>query len=260
MHQTETAKKRKAPRAESKDNVEPSQTPKKTQKLSDSSKKASDPTPSYKIIIAGAPASGKGTQCELIKENYDVVHISTGDLLRAAKKEGTELGKQAASFMDAGKLVPDKLVVDLVKERLAQDDCKESGGFLLDGFPRTQAQAHALRDSGVVPNVLLFLEVPEEILVERVVGRRSDPVTGKIYHLKFNPPPEDPEVQARLVHRSDDTAEKAKTRIAAFNDNLAAIKGEYEDIWCRMDGNRSKTDVFADVKKFLEEKVPSSAL
>jgi adenylate kinase len=176
------------------------------------------------IIIAGAPASGKGTQCELIVEKFGVVHISTGDVLRAEVQAGSELGMKAKECMDNGALVPDDLIIDIVKSRLAQEDCQEKG-WLLDGFPRTGAQAEALKQAGISASHFVLLNVPDDILVERCVGRRSDPETGKIYHLKFTPPPDDPEVQARLVHRSDDTAEAMGKRIKMYKENVEAVIG-----------------------------------
>ena len=148
-----------------------------------------------KLIIAGAPASGKGTQCENIKEEFGVVHLSTGDMLRAAAAAGTEVGVKAKEFMDAGKLVTDEIIIGVVKERLAMDDCT-SDGWLLDGFPRTRAQADALAEAGIECDAFIFLDVPDSSLIERVVGRRTDPETGKIYHVKFSPP-ENEEVSER---------------------------------------------------------------
>merc|ERR1712071_662413 len=175
-----------------------------------------------KIIISGAPASGKGTQCEMIKENFGVVHLSTGDMLRAAVAEQSPVGILAKEYMDSGKLVPDDVIIGVVKDRMEQADCKKQG-WLLDGFPRTQAQADALLASGVSADCFLFLNVPDEVLVERVVGRRTDPETGKIYHMTFSPP-EDEEVLARLEQRSDDTEEKVVVRLEQFHDNVAAVK------------------------------------
>jgi len=212
-----------------------------------------------KLIIAGAPASGKGTQCEIIKDKYGVVHLSTGDMLRAAVAAGTEVGKSAKEFMDAGKLVPDSVIIGVVKDRLAESDCTDKG-WLLDGFPRTPAQAEALAEQGVTADCFLFLNVPDEILVERVVGRRTDPETGKIYHMTFSPPPaDDEELLGRLVHRSDDTEEKVKVRLEQFHANVEAVKGSYTDISVDIDGT-SKPDV---VSKAIDEaiayKVPSAA-
>eukprot|EP01023_Acetabularia_acetabulum_P023720 TRINITY_DN230_c0_g1_i3.p1 TRINITY_DN230_c0_g1~~TRINITY_DN230_c0_g1_i3.p1 ORF type:complete len:214 (+),score=51.28 TRINITY_DN230_c0_g1_i3:164-805(+) len=127
------------------------------------------------VIISGAPGSGKGTQCEKIKEKYGLIHISVGDLLRAEVNGGSEIGKRAKSYMDAGQLVPDEVVVDMVAERLSQKDVQEHG-FLLDGFPRTAVQAEALKTKGIIPDVFLLVQVPDEALVERIVGRRMDPV------------------------------------------------------------------------------------
>ncbi|KAK3265850.1 hypothetical protein CYMTET_25496, partial [Cymbomonas tetramitiformis] len=140
-----------------------------------------------KVIIAGAPASGKGTQCEKIVEKYNLVHISAGDLLRAAVAEGTDAGKTAKEFMDNGQLVPNEVVVTMVKDRLAQDDAQTTG-FLLDGYPRSGDQAEALKEAGIDVELFILLNVPDELLVERVVGRRSDPETGKIYHMTYFPP------------------------------------------------------------------------
>jgi adenylate kinase len=180
----------------------------------------------HKIIIAGAPASGKGTQCEFIREEFGVVHLSTGDMLRAAVKAGTPVGLEAKGYMDSGKLVPDSTIINVIVERLKESDCVEKG-WLLDGFPRTGAQAEALAAAGAVPNVVLFLNVADELLVERVVGRRTDPETGIIYHLKYKPPPADVPVE-RLQHRSDDTEEKVKVRLEQFHSNLKAILDSYQ--------------------------------
>ncbi|GMH79834.1 hypothetical protein TL16_g08291 [Triparma laevis f. inornata] len=181
-----------------------------------------------KIIIAGAPASGKGTQCEIIKERYNIVHLSTGDMLRAAVKAGSEVGMKAKKQLEAGELVSDEVIIGVVKERLAQEDCQERG-WLLDGFPRTLAQADALSAAGISCVSFVFLKVPDEILVERVVGRRTDPETGKIYHLKFDPPPTK-EIEERLTHRADDTEEKVKVRLKAFHENVNSIASCYTDV------------------------------
>ncbi|KAF3774705.1 Adenylate kinase 2 [Nymphaea thermarum] len=159
-----------------------------------------------KVMISGAPASGKGTQCELIVKKYGLVHIAAGDLLRAEVAADTEKGKEAKQYMEKGQLVPNDIVVMMVKDRLLQRDALENG-WLLDGYPRSISQATALEDLKIRPDLFLLLDVPEEILVERVVGRRLDPVTGKIYHLKYSPP-ETQEIAERLTQRFDDTEEK----------------------------------------------------
>lgn len=198
-----------------------------------------------RLIIAGAPASGKGTQCEIIKEKYGVVHLSTGDMLRAAVAAETDVGKQAKDFMDAGKLVPDEVIIGVVKDRLDESDCVESG-WLLDGFPRTPGQAEALADAGVSADCFIFLNVPDDVLVERVVGRRTDPETGKIYHMTFSPP-EDEEVLARLEQRSDDTEEKVKVRLEQFHANVDAVKGSYTDIYVEVDGTKKPDEVLETI-------------
>jgi len=204
-----------------------------------------------KLIIAGAPASGKGTQCEIIKEKYGVVHLSTGDMLRAAVAAGSEVGKQAKDFMDAGKLVPDEVIIGVVKDRLDESDCVEKG-WLLDGFPRTPAQAEALADAGVSADCFIFLNVPDSILVERVVGRRTDPETGKIYHMTFSPP-EDDKVLARLEQRSDDTEEKVKVRLEQFYANVEAVKGSYTDISVDVDGTLKPEEVCTAIMVSIDE-------
>jgi adenylate kinase len=203
-----------------------------------------------KIIIAGAPAAGKGTQCELIKERYGVIHLSTGDILRAAVNTGTDLGVKAKEYMDGGKLVPDELITGVVVDRLSQEDC-QTKGWLLDGFPRTKAQADALTEAGMIPDCLVLLDVPEKVLVERVTGRRTDPVTGKIYHMKFNPP-ESEEVASRLVQRSDDTEEKIVIRYKDYQANIDAIKSSYNDKMIWIDGSVSQEQVGINVTSSLD--------
>lgn len=144
-----------------------------------------------------------------------------------------------------------------MKDRLDEDDCKTSG-WLLDGFPRTQAQAKALEDAGVSADCFLFLDVPDEVLVERVVGRRTDPVTGKIYHMTFSPP-EDEEVLNRLEQRSDDTEEKVKVRLEQFHANVDAVKDSYTDIMVAIDGNRAPDVVSGEIVDKIKSMAPSSA-
>lgn len=228
---------------------------KKRQSIANAAAKKKSVKESLKLIIAGAPASGKGTQCEIIKKNYGVVHLSTGDMLRAAVAEGTEVGKQAKEFMDAGKLVPDDVIIGVVADRLQQNDCKTKG-WLLDGFPRTPGQADALASAGVSADCFIFLNVPDEILVDRVVGRRTDPVTGKIYHMTYSPP-QDEEVLARLEQRSDDTEEKVKVRLEQFHANVDAVKGSYRDIAVEIDGTASPEEVSRAIATAIASKVSS---
>jgi adenylate kinase len=205
---------------------------------------------SKRIIIFGAPAAGKGTQCEYIKEKYGVVHLSTGDLLREAVKNGTDLGLSAKAYMDRGELVPDALVIGLVKEKL---DSKEviQRGWLLDGFPRTKVQSEALTKEGIIPHALIFVDTPDDILVERVSGRRSDPETGKVYHLKFNPPPE--EIKDRLIHRSDDTPEKVLVRLKAFHENVSGVVSHFAPLttFLKVNGNQDKLTIFSQIEQQL---------
>mmetsp|Transcript_82837 Transcript_82837/g.96835 ORF Transcript_82837/g.96835 Transcript_82837/m.96835 type:complete len:261 (-) Transcript_82837:395-1177(-) len=209
-----------------------------------------------KIIIAGPPAGGKGTQCEQIVEKFGVVHISTGDLLRAEVKAGTAEGMQADEFMKSGGLVPDSLIITMVKNRLNQADVKEKG-WLLDGFPRTKAQAQALQEAGIIPQVMVLLEVPDEVLVERIEGRRNDPQTGKVYHLKFNPPPQDDaDLLARLEQRKDDTREAMVSRLATYHKNCEDILSFYTHVLFKTDGNRDKKAVGADVAKAIQSRLP----
>lgn len=191
-----------------------------------------------RMIFIGPPGAGKGTQAARLVQRYTIPHISTGDMFRAAIKQGTPMGKAAKAIMDDGGLVGDDIVIGMVKERLAQDDAK--GGFLLDGFPRTVVQAEALQsllsEKGEALDAVALLEVPEELIVERIVNRRSDPETGAIYHLIFNPPPA--EIAERLVHRKDDTEEACRTRLGAYREQTAPLVPFYEDLGLlkRVDG------------------------
>lgn len=204
-----------------------------------------------RVMISGAPASGKGTQCELITKKYNLVHIAAGDLLRAEVSAGTENGKHAKEFMERGQLVPDEIVVMMVKERLSRQDSQENG-WLLDGYPRSESQATALKKLGFDPDIFILLEVPEEILVERVVGRRLDPVTGKIYHLTYSPP-ETEEIAARLTQRFDDTEEKVKLRLLTHNSNVESVLSLYEDLIFKVDGTLPKEEVFSQIDSTLTE-------
>ncbi|AED93936.1 adenylate kinase family protein [Arabidopsis thaliana] len=204
-----------------------------------------------KVMISGAPASGKGTQCELIVHKFGLVHISTGDLLRAEVSSGTDIGKRAKEFMNSGSLVPDEIVIAMVAGRLSREDAKEHG-WLLDGFPRSFAQAQSLDKLNVKPDIFILLDVPDEILIDRCVGRRLDPVTGKIYHIK-NYPPESDEIKARLVTRPDDTEEKVKARLQIYKQNSEAIISAYSDVMVKIDANRPKEVVFEETQTLLSQ-------
>ncbi|KAI4344239.1 hypothetical protein L6164_011487 [Bauhinia variegata] len=204
-----------------------------------------------KVMISGAPASGKGTQCELIVQKFGLVHVSTGDLLRAEVAAGTEIGNKAKEFMNAGRLVPDEIVTAMVTTRLSREDAKQKG-WLLDGYPRSLRQAESLEKLGIRPDVYIILNVPDEILIDRCIGRRLDPVTGKIYHTK-NFPPETEEIKARLVTRPDDTEEKVKSRLAIYKQNAEAVSSVYSNITTEIDGNRPKEVVSNEVDSFLSQ-------
>lgn len=181
-----------------------------------------------RMILVGPPGAGKGTQAARLVEALHLTHISTGDMFRAAVKAGTALGQEADRYMKAGQLVPDAVTIAMVLERIGQPDC--AGGFMLDGFPRTRPQAEALDEAlvaaGVALDAVVLLEVPDELIVERVTGRRSDPETNAIYHLKFNPPPA--EVSHRLVHRKDDTIEAVTARLDKYHGETVPIIPFYE--------------------------------
>ena len=167
-----------------------------------------------KLILLGAPGAGKGTQAAFICKQYGIPQISTGDMLRAAVKAGTPLGKQAEAVMKSGGLVSDDLIINLVKERIAQSDC--ANGFLFDGFPRTIPQADAMKEAGVDLDYVLEIDVPFEAIIERMSGRRSHPASGRTYHTVFNPPktPDVDDVTGEaLVQRDDDKEETVRKRL-----------------------------------------------
>lgn len=207
-----------------------------------------------KVMISGAPAAGKGTQCEKIVDRYNLIHISVGDILREEVKNGTAAGTKAKDYMDKGMLVPDEVVVEMVKSRLTMKDCEQKG-WLLDGYPRSASQATAIEKEGIRPDVFLLIDVPESALIERVVGRRLDPVSGEIFHMKFKPPPK--EIESRLIQRSDDTEEKAMTRLQTYNENVNSVLGFYTGVLSKIDGTRSMDEVFRDIMKVLDAKAAS---
>lgn len=205
-----------------------------------------------RLILLGAPASGKGTQGAVLCEKFGVPKIATGDMLRAAVAAGTELGKQAAQIMHDGKLVPDEVVIGLVKERLAQPDAKN--GFILDGFPRTVPQADALEallsSLGTPLEKVVQIDVSRDLLEERATLRRTDKRTGHIYHLKYSPPPLD----AELEHRADDQPETVKKRLDQYDAMTAALLPHYEKLGLlrRVDGVGSPKEITARILAALE--------
>lgn len=207
-----------------------------------------------RIIFIGPPGAGKGTQAARIVERLGVPHVSTGDMLRAALKAGTEMGKLAQTYMTDGKLVPDEVVIGIVRDRLSEPDAAK--GFMLDGFPRTLPQAEALdamlASIGVTIDRVPVLEVADDLIVARIVGRRTDPVTGRIYHLTFDPPPAD--VVDRLQHRADDTEEAVRTRLAAYHAQTAPIIPHYaaQGVVRALDGVGTPDEVTARLMAALE--------
>lgn len=186
-----------------------------------------------RLILLGAPGAGKGTQANFIKEKYNIPQISTGDMLRAAIKEGTELGLAAKKVMDAGQLVSDDIIIGLVKDRLKAADC--ANGYLFDGFPRTTAQADAMKDAGVAIDYVLEIAVPDDQIVERMSGRRSHPASGRVYHVKFNPPKvegKDDVTGEDLVQRDDDKEETVKKRLDVYHNQTEVLLGYYGE-WAK---------------------------
>ncbi|KGA98295.1 adenylate kinase [Alkalihalobacillus alcalophilus ATCC 27647 = CGMCC 1.3604] len=210
------------------------------------------------LILMGLPGAGKGTQAERIVEKYQIPHISTGDMFRAAIKGQTELGIKAKSFIDAGELVPDEVTIGIVRERLNEDDCKD--GFLLDGFPRTVAQAEALEDilssMGRKIDYVLNVDVPEQLLMDRLTGRRVSPTSGKTYHVIFNPPKVEGVCDldgSELIQRDDDKPETVKKRLEVNQQQAQPLidfysaKGYLESI----KGDQDINVVFNDIDQLL---------
>ena len=183
-----------------------------------------------RLILLGAPGAGKGTQANFIKEKYNIPQISTGDMLRAAIKAGTDLGMAAKKVMDVGGLVGDEIMIGLVKDRLKDSDC--DNGYLFDGFPRTVAQADAMKDAGINIDYVLEIDVPDDLIVDRMSGRRSHPASGRVYHVKNNPPKVDnvDDVTGEpLVQRADDKEETVKHRLSVYHNQTKVLLGYYND-------------------------------
>lgn len=206
-----------------------------------------------RMILVGPPGAGKGTQAAKLVATYRIPHISSGDMLREAVKEGTALGVQADGFMKSGQLVPDEVVIGMILERIAKPDC--ASGFMLDGFPRTLPQAEALdvamRKAGVTLEAVVLIEIPDQLVIDRLSGRRTDPVTGTIYHMIFNPPPA--EIASRLVQRKDDTVEAAVTRVAKYHSETAPVVPFYDKLGIvrRVDGVGAPEEITARITAAL---------
>lgn len=204
-----------------------------------------------RLVLLGAPASGKGTQAAFLSEHYGIPKISTGDMLRAARAAGTDLGREAERYMAAGQLVPDEVVIGLVAERLTESDAQ--GGFILDGFPRTEPQAEALdqllADRGMPLQHALQIDVPRELLIKRATGRRIDVRTGQIYHLEYNPPPPG----AELDHRADDREDVVAKRLDAYDAQTAALLPYYarKGLLRTVEGTASPEQVTARIREAL---------
>jgi adenylate kinase len=184
-----------------------------------------------RLILLGAPGAGKGTQAQFICEKFSIPQISTGDMLRAAVKAGTELGIAAKKIMDAGGLVSDDIIIGLVKDRLTQPDC--SKGYLFDGFPRTIPQAQAMKDAGVPIDYVLEIDVPFDAIIDRMSGRRVHPASGRTYHVTFNPPKiagKDDVTGEVLIQRDDDKEETVRKRLQVYNDQTRPLV-EYYSSW-----------------------------
>jgi len=181
-----------------------------------------------RLILLGAPGAGKGTQAGFIKEKFNIPQISTGDMLRAAVKAGTELGLAAKKVMDAGGLVSDDIIIGLVKDRLKEPDC--ANGYLFDGFPRTIPQAEAMKEAGVAIDCVLEIDVPDEVIVERMSGRRVHPASGRTYHVKFNPPKvegKDDVTGEDLIQRDDDKSDTVNKRLQVYHEQTEVLVGYY---------------------------------
>lgn len=182
-----------------------------------------------RLILLGGPGAGKGTQANYIKERYDIPQISTGDMLRAAVKAGTDLGKKAKEYMDSGGLVPDEVIIGLVKERIQEPDCEK--GFLFDGFPRTIPQADAMKDAGVPIDAVVEISVPDEEIIKRMSGRRAHLPSGRTYHVVFNPPKvegKDDATGEPLIQRDDDKEETVRKRLEVYHDQTEPLVDYYK--------------------------------
>ncbi len=214
-----------------------------------------------RIILLGPPGAGKGTQAQTLTKEFNIPQISTGDMLRAAIKAGTELGMKAKAVMDAGKLVSDDIILGLVKERIAKDDC--ANGFLFDGFPRTIPQAQALVDNGIAIDAVVELQVPDEKIVKRMSGRRVHLASGRTYHIVYNPPKvegKDDVTGESLVIRPDDEENTVRARLNVYHEQTEPLVTFYKDLsaqgktrYIAVDGNRDVDVIASDLVKSLRE-------
>ncbi len=210
------------------------------------------------LILFGPPGAGKGTQAARLQEDFRLPYVATGDILRAAVKDGTELGVKAKGFMDAGELVPDDLVIDLIVDRISAEDARD--GFILDGFPRTRAQADALGEAfdelGRRITAVLLFDVPDEVLVNRISGRRVSVKTGRVYHVESDPPKHEGRCDvdgSRLIQRDDDKPEVVEKRLQVYHAETEPLVAYYDErgLLRRIDGTRSPTEVHDHVRAVL---------
>lgn len=212
-----------------------------------------------RIILLGAPGAGKGTQAQFLMKEFGIPQISTGDMLRSAIKAGTEMGLAAKKVMDAGQLVSDDIIIGLVKERIAQADCEN--GFLLDGFPRTIPQADAMKDAAILVDYVIEFDVPDEVIVERMGGRRVHPASGRVYHLIHNPPQlegKDDETGEDLVLRDDDKEETVRHRLGVYHEQTKPLVDYYQNAatagacqYYKLDGTKPVEEVSTQLKSLL---------
>jgi len=209
-----------------------------------------------RLVLLGCPGAGKGTQAKFICERYGIASISTGDMLRSAMNAGTPLGRQVSEIVNAGRLVPDEVMIEIIKERLKAPDC--AGGFLLDGFPRTIPQAEALARISVLLDAVIEIQVPDKLLVERLSGRRVHPASGRVYHV-YNQPPRvaglDDVTGEPLVQRADDSEETVRKRLALYHQQTEPLVNYYSNqgILIGVDGTQSVSEVSRFIFKALSQ-------
>lgn len=215
-----------------------------------------------RIIILGAPGAGKGTQAKIIEERYNIAHISTGDMIRETIKSGSKIGDELKNILDSGKLVSDEFIIKIVKDRISKTDCEN--GFLLDGVPRTTLQAEQLDLLGIDIDYIIEVDVADNLLIERITGRRIHTSSGRSYHVKFNPPKKegvDDVTGEELIIRSDDNIDTVEERLSVYNEQTSLVKNFYKNFkstntkkpeYVKVNGNQSvdkvSRDIFSKVK------------
>ena len=214
-----------------------------------------------RIILLGAPGAGKGTQAKIIKQKFDIAHISTGDMIRETIKSGSELGAELKQVLDAGQLVSDEFIIKIVKNRITKDDCKN--GFMLDGVPRTIIQAEQLDSLDVNIDYIIEVDIPDELLIERITGRRVHPASGRTYHVKFNPPKKDcvdDVTGEELILRTDDNEDTVKKRLSVYHAQTSPLIDFYRNFKCtntktpkyiKVNGNQTVEKVTNDIFDYI---------